>query len=63
MGGPSTTPPRPSFGALRRRLRMRRLVVVLAGACLGASCPYWPADVVWVCAVLSRAAEVLHGAG
>lgn len=41
----------------------RRLVLAVLGAALGASCPYWPSDVVWVCAVLTRAAEVLHAGG
>lgn len=60
-GPPPTTPPRSGLARVRRRRRLRRLALALAGAMLGASCPYWPSDIVWACAVLTRAAEVLHG--
>jgi hypothetical protein len=44
-----------------RRRRTVRLVLLALGVSLGSSCGYWPEEVAWVCVVLSRFSEVVHG--
>lgn len=51
---------RASPSAARRRRQLRRAVLTALGVGLGASCPYWPADMAWVCVVVSRVAAALH---
>ncbi len=46
--------------AARRRRQLRRALLTALGVGLGASCPFWPADMAWVCVVVSRVAEALH---
>ncbi|OJT24310.1 hypothetical protein BO221_14130 [Archangium sp. Cb G35] len=46
--------------AARRRRQLRRITLTALGVALGASCPYWPADMAWVCIVVHRVAEALH---